>query len=46
MIKHVGYDVTFQEVPNEVSLVIPISMCQNRCEGCHSAYLRNDIGCD
>lgn len=46
MIKHVGYDVTFQEVPNEVSLVIPISMCQNGCEECHSAYLRNDVGCD
>lgn len=38
-LKYIGYAVTFQEVPNEVSLVINISGCPHRCEGCHSDYL-------
>lgn len=46
MIKHVGYDVTFQEVPNETSLCFPISNCQNHCAGCHSPELAEDIGDD
>lgn len=46
MIKYVGTDITFQEVPGEVSLTILISNCQHRCEGCHSPQLREDIGDD
>ena len=38
-LKYIGYAVTFQEVPDEVSLVINISGCPYHCEGCHSDYL-------
>lgn len=34
-------DITFQEVPNEVSLTISIPGCSLRCEGCHSSFLWN-----
>lgn len=36
--------VTFSEVPDEVSLCVNISNCPCRCVGCHSPYLREDIG--
>jgi anaerobic ribonucleoside-triphosphate reductase activating protein len=35
--KYTKIDITFQEVPNEVSLVISIAGCPLRCKGCHSA---------
>lgn len=38
-LKFLGYTITFQEVPNEVSLVFNISGCPHKCEGCHSQYL-------
>ena len=44
MVKYDGYDITFQEVPNEVSLVFNITNCQGTCEGCHSPWLRGDYG--
>lgn len=44
MIKFVGYDIVFQEIPDEVTLAINLSLCPNRCEGCHSPYLREDMG--
>ena len=44
MIKYTGSYVTFQEVPDEVSLVLPISNCPYSCHGCHSPWLRKDIG--
>lgn len=34
----------FQEIPNEVSLLLNISNCQNNCKGCHTPMLREDIG--
>lgn len=46
MIKYTGAYITFQEVPDEVSLVLTISNCPGRCEGCHSPWLREDIGDD
>ena len=46
MIKFHDYYITFQEVPNEISLVFTITNCQNRCEGCHSPWLREDVGND
>lgn len=46
MIKYLNYSVTFQEVPNETSLCINITNCQNNCVGCHSPELREDIGSD
>lgn len=44
MLKFVSYDIVFQEVPNEVTLAINLSLCPNRCVGCHSPHLRDDIG--
>jgi len=37
-------DTTFAEVPGHTALVLAISGCKNRCEGCHSPHLRDDIG--
>lgn len=42
--KFTGYTLSFQEVPGEVSIAISISACPHRCGGCHSTYLREDIG--
>lgn len=42
--KYVNYSVVFQEIPDEVSLAINISNCPNNCVGCHSAYLKDNIG--
>ena len=44
MIKYCGHYVTFQEVPNEVSLTFTISNCVHKCPGCHSSWLQEDIG--
>lgn len=44
MLKYVDTLVTFQEVPNEITLCINISNCPCKCEGCHSSYLAEDIG--
>lgn len=44
MLKTTGYDIVFQEIPNEVCLAINISNCPFRCPGCHSPYLQNDVG--
>lgn len=44
MIKYVDTLVSFQEVPDEISLCINISNCPCHCKECHSAYLAEDIG--
>lgn len=44
MLKYVGYDIVFREIPDEVTLAVNISGCPNGCKGCHSAYLQQDIG--
>lgn len=44
MTKYVNCDVVFQEIPDEVTLAIFISNCPNRCEGCHTPQLTEDIG--
>ena len=44
MLKYINYEVTFQEVPDEISLCINISNCPNHCKGCHSQYLWEDKG--
>lgn len=42
--KYTDTMITFREVPDEVSLCINISGCPNRCKGCHSPELWEDIG--
>lgn len=44
MIKYITSQVTFEELPTEVTLSLSISNCQNRCLGCHSSELRGNIG--
>lgn len=46
MLKYVNTEVVFREFPDEVTLAINISGCPNKCPGCHSSYLINDIGTD
>lgn len=46
MLKYDTYDITFRELPNEVTLTFSISNCPNNCSGCHSPHLREDIGRD
>ncbi len=44
MLKFASFDIVFQEVPDEVTLALNISGCPNRCPGCHSAHLMEDVG--
>lgn len=44
MLKYLETQVTFSEVPDEVTLCINITNCPYKCEGCHSPQLREDIG--
>ena len=36
----------FEEIPYKVTLAVNITNCQNRCVGCHSPELRENIGTD
>lgn len=44
MLKFTDIQVTFAEVPDEITLCINVSNCPCHCKGCHSAYLAEDIG--
>lgn len=46
MVKYVPdtVSVVFEEIPEKVTLMLEISQCQNSCIGCHSPWLRTDIG--
>lgn len=44
MLKYVDTQVTFAEVPDEITLCINITGCKNGCKNCHSSYLAQDIG--
>ena len=44
MLKYVDSKVVFSEVPDEITLAISISNCPGTCKGCHSPWLREDIG--
>ena len=43
-LKYLNYAITFQEVPDEVSLVINLTNCPYHCKGCHSPELWEDVG--
>ena len=44
MLKYIDTQIVFREIPDEITLAINISNCPNRCEGCHSPHLWEDIG--
>ncbi len=44
MVKYYSTNVVFEEIPDEVTLAIEITNCPGHCEGCHSPWLREDIG--
>lgn len=44
MLRYTDYDIVFQEIPDEVTLAVNISNCPNRCKGCHSPYLMENVG--
>ncbi len=36
--------VVLEEIPDRVSLAVDISNCRGNCTGCHSPFLKDDIG--
>ena len=46
MIKYVPEmtSVVLEEIPDRVSLAVDISNCRGNCAGCHSPFLKEDIG--
>ena len=44
MLKYLNSEVTFAEIPDEISLCINITNCPNHCQGCHSKFLWEDVG--
>ena len=44
MLRLASHDIVFQEIPGEVTLALNISGCPNRCKGCHSPHLMEDVG--
>lgn len=37
-------DIVIEEIPDRVTLAVEISNCRGNCPGCHSPFLRDDIG--
>ena len=46
MIKYVPSmtNVVLEEIPGKVTLAVEISNCRGHCEGCHSPWLKEDVG--
>ena len=44
MLKYTNYQLTFSEIPEEVTLCINISNCPIHCKDCHSKFLWRDSG--
>ncbi len=44
MLKYLETQITFSEIPDEISLCIEITNCPNNCKNCHSPHLTKDIG--
>lgn len=37
-------DIVLEEIPDKITLAVEISNCQGSCPGCHSKFLKQDIG--
>lgn len=37
-------DIVLEEIPDRVALAVEITNCRGSCPGCHSPFLRRDIG--
>lgn len=46
MLRYKSYQQVFSEVPDEITLYIPLTNCQIRCSGCNSKWLWEDAGCE
>ena len=46
MIKYIPEltDIVLEEIPDKVTLAVEITNCQGSCPGCHSPFLKQDIG--
>ena len=44
MVKYYNSMVVFEEIPNEITLAINITICPCHCKGCHSQFLWEDVG--
>lgn len=44
MLKTTNHEITFSEIPDEITLCINISNCCIRCPDCHSKFLWEDVG--
>lgn len=46
MIKYVPgmTSVVLEEIPDRITLALEVSNCQGNCVGCHSPFLREDVG--
>ena len=46
MIKYVPQmtSVVMEEIPDMLTLAVEISNCRGNCVGCHSPFLKKDIG--
>lgn len=44
MLRVASFDIVFQEIPGEVTFVVNLSGCPNKCPGCHSPHLQENIG--
>lgn len=42
--KYLNTEIVAREFPGEITLAINITGCPNKCVGCHSPLLREDIG--
>lgn len=42
--KYVEGKIVFEEIPDCVTLAVTISNCPFHCIGCHSSYLRDNVG--
>lgn len=44
MVRFYNFDIVFAEVPDQTTLAVNITGCPNRCPGCHSPHLMQDVG--